>query len=491
VALLSLATMIAANAMPKRALIVCNQRGCSEHGSASRTEARRESHISIADINGTVIGGRPSGCPHEFCGCEASLYLFGKIRPELNLASNWIRKFPRTSPAPGMAAAREGHVMVLMKHVSGNDWLVHDGNSGHHLTREHVRSIRGYVIVDPQETMFAKRVKPAPEKKAEPPKQVAAAAPIPLPRKRVGAVAMQQMASPAPKQVADASPAPLPRKRTGAAAIQELAALQIKHTSFPREWMAAVPLEEVPAIPLEHVATVRVDRMAITRKHLPDAPVEHTASITPKQTPALPANRVPMPRMRLASVTPEPKTGAKTVAAIPADRVPMPRVRTAAIAPTQVAAIPAGRVPLPRNRVAPRAPMQVAAIPAERVPLPRERTVSVASVKTLPPRTRVADIQPKPEITPPAESEPLAYDRVADVHLKQAAAAIVVKEPERQDRMVAVPVATAPEQASRHVRTRHARVHEQSIVDRAAGALQDAFGFVKRMLQPKKHHRHS
>ena len=96
-----------------------------------------------------IIGHRPSGCPHRFCGCEASLYKFGKIIADLNLASNWIRKFPRTVAAPGMAAARSGHVMILMSHVSGSDWLVHDGNSGGGLTREHVRSISGYVIVDP------------------------------------------------------------------------------------------------------------------------------------------------------------------------------------------------------------------------------------------------------------------------------------------------------------------------------------------------------
>jgi hypothetical protein len=96
-----------------------------------------------------VIGHRPSGCPHRFCGCEASLYKFGKIIPDLNLASNWIRRFPRTVAGPGMAAARSGHVMILISHVSGSDWLVHDGNSGGGLTREHVRSIRGYVTVDP------------------------------------------------------------------------------------------------------------------------------------------------------------------------------------------------------------------------------------------------------------------------------------------------------------------------------------------------------
>jgi hypothetical protein len=127
--------------------IACDERGCSDRAAAARAEAR-----PVADANGNiaVIGGRPAGCPHRFCGCEASRYLFGEIRPDLNLASNWIRKFPRTAPAPGMAAARSGHVMILLSHVGGNDWLVHDGNSGGGLTRRHVRSIGGYVIVDPQ-----------------------------------------------------------------------------------------------------------------------------------------------------------------------------------------------------------------------------------------------------------------------------------------------------------------------------------------------------
>ena len=106
--------------------------------------------LSLGSAEGEhVIGGRPAGCPHRFCGCEASRYKFGKIIADLNLASNWIRRFPRTMAAPGMAAARSGHVMILMSHVGGSDWLVHDGNSGGGLTREHVRSIRGYTIVDP------------------------------------------------------------------------------------------------------------------------------------------------------------------------------------------------------------------------------------------------------------------------------------------------------------------------------------------------------
>lgn len=112
-------------------------------GSARPVYERRASYGT-----GQVIGGRPAGCPHAFCGCGASLYLFGKIVPHLNLAANWLR-FPRTSPAPRMAAARRGHVMVLVEHKGGDQWLVHDSNSGGHRTRLHVRSLRGYVVVNP------------------------------------------------------------------------------------------------------------------------------------------------------------------------------------------------------------------------------------------------------------------------------------------------------------------------------------------------------
>lgn len=95
-----------------------------------------------------VIGGRPSGCPARFCGCGASLHLFGRIIPGLNLAANWLR-FPRAAPAPKMVAARRGHVFVLERHIAGNTWLVHDSNSGGRRTRIHPRSISGYVIVNP------------------------------------------------------------------------------------------------------------------------------------------------------------------------------------------------------------------------------------------------------------------------------------------------------------------------------------------------------
>jgi len=158
-AIFAIAATTTANAQHRRthhqraAVIVCDERGCSDQTRARNSQARAEtsyaSYAMDANGNSAVIGGRPAGCPRNFCGCEASRYLFGEIRAELNLASNWIRKFPRTSPAPGMAAARSGHVMILMSHVGGNDWLVHDGNSGGGLTRQHVRSISGYVVVDP------------------------------------------------------------------------------------------------------------------------------------------------------------------------------------------------------------------------------------------------------------------------------------------------------------------------------------------------------
>jgi hypothetical protein len=129
--------------------IVCDDRGCSDLANADRAAIQ---HVTDANDNGAIVGGRPAGCPHSFCGCEASRYVFGHIRPELNLASNWSRKFPRSSPASGMAAVRNHHVMVLVRHVGGNDWLVHDGNSGAGLTRDHVRSISGFAIVNPNGT---------------------------------------------------------------------------------------------------------------------------------------------------------------------------------------------------------------------------------------------------------------------------------------------------------------------------------------------------
>lgn len=111
---------------------------------------------SMAPVAGDerIISSRPSGCPRAYCGCEASLFRFGRIIPQLNLASNW-RRFPRAAPGPGMAAVRSGHVMILQQYVGGDIWYVHDGNSGGRATREYPRSIAGYTIVDPGSASIA------------------------------------------------------------------------------------------------------------------------------------------------------------------------------------------------------------------------------------------------------------------------------------------------------------------------------------------------
>lgn len=98
---------------------------------------------------GNVIGLRPSGCPHRFCACALSLNIFGRVIPHLNLAANWLRSFPRATPAPGMVAARSGHAFKLLSHVEGSRWQVWDANSGGGRIRVHERSIVGYRIVNP------------------------------------------------------------------------------------------------------------------------------------------------------------------------------------------------------------------------------------------------------------------------------------------------------------------------------------------------------
>lgn len=141
----------AASAAP----VTCDQRGCSDWKGAKQVQTRHARRSIDGNGNAVVIGRRPPGCPKRFCGCFASLEVFGTIKPHLNLAKNWLQ-FPRTSPAPGMVAARPGHVFVLMSHVKGNQWLVKDGNSGGGLTRQHIRSISGFRIVNPHGSYAAR-----------------------------------------------------------------------------------------------------------------------------------------------------------------------------------------------------------------------------------------------------------------------------------------------------------------------------------------------
>ena len=101
------------------------------------------------------IQPHPAGCPRRaFCGCGASVKVFGESRRDLWLARAWYR-FPRTSPASGMVAVRRHHVFVLLSPVSGSTWLVYDANSGRRQTRVHHRSIAGWTIVNPHGSRLA------------------------------------------------------------------------------------------------------------------------------------------------------------------------------------------------------------------------------------------------------------------------------------------------------------------------------------------------
>ena len=130
-----------------------------ERAHGASLQAYRSTQMTVTDAGNTatmisvtgdrVIGGRPAGCPSSFCGCGAAIRVFGRIVPELNLASNWLR-FPRTAPAPGMVAARHGHVFVLEQPLGGDMWMAYDANSGGHATRMHARSLRGYTVVNPR-----------------------------------------------------------------------------------------------------------------------------------------------------------------------------------------------------------------------------------------------------------------------------------------------------------------------------------------------------
>ena len=147
-----------ANSQP---VITCNKFGCSDwrthrHRALTSSVRRHRIRRNVArvDANGntvTIIGGRPAGCPHAYCGCGLRKYL-GLSDKRLNLAWNWARLFPRTHARAGAAAVRRHHVMLLVRHVSGSRWIVRDYNSGKSLSRIHERDLRGYIFVDPRAT---------------------------------------------------------------------------------------------------------------------------------------------------------------------------------------------------------------------------------------------------------------------------------------------------------------------------------------------------
>src|SRR3954465_8275017 len=118
---------------------------------------------SSSQTVGEVAGSRSQACINPAtrgkltCGCELSLKLFGKIVPDLMLASNWRKSFAPTSPGNGAVAVRPGHVLLVMDHVGGSIYRVWDPNSGGGQTRIHERNLAGWSFVDPNSSRMTMR----------------------------------------------------------------------------------------------------------------------------------------------------------------------------------------------------------------------------------------------------------------------------------------------------------------------------------------------
>jgi hypothetical protein len=127
---------------------------------SANSEARAEqqtSHVSraarperhIMNYAGEIVE-HPAGCPRSlFCGCGASVHVFGHPVRSLYLVSNWYQ-FPRTAPAPGMAVLfGRQHVAIIEEYHADNTATLYDANSGGGLTRVHRVKIAGLTVVDP------------------------------------------------------------------------------------------------------------------------------------------------------------------------------------------------------------------------------------------------------------------------------------------------------------------------------------------------------
>lgn len=90
----------------------------------------------------TVIGGRPAGCPRQYCGCGAARYL-GLSDPRLNLAWNWTKYYHGPTPV----AVWHHHIAIIERMTGPSTAILRDYNSGHGLSRIHERSIAGARIV--------------------------------------------------------------------------------------------------------------------------------------------------------------------------------------------------------------------------------------------------------------------------------------------------------------------------------------------------------
>ena len=92
--------------------------------------------------NEQIIGGRPSGCPHAYCGCGARKHL-GIDDVRLNLASNWRHLYHGSQ----MVAVWNHHIAIVEQMLGNGMAVLRDYNSGSGLSRIHERSIAGATLV--------------------------------------------------------------------------------------------------------------------------------------------------------------------------------------------------------------------------------------------------------------------------------------------------------------------------------------------------------
>lgn len=128
----------------------CGDRYCQFKSTSPDSYFRRSRHGARVTYGDGSVVGHPSGCPSRaFCGCGASVEVFGRPVRELFLAANWF-KFPPAQAAPGMVAVRRGHVFVIRQVLGDGMVLAYDANSGGHRTRVHPRSLAGYSVRNPR-----------------------------------------------------------------------------------------------------------------------------------------------------------------------------------------------------------------------------------------------------------------------------------------------------------------------------------------------------
>jgi hypothetical protein len=103
---------------------------------------QRTSGLARGYEGGTVIGGRPAGCPRQYCGCGAMRDL-GLSDKRLWKAWNWTKFYHGPTPV----AVWPHHIAIIERMTGPHTAILRDYNSGRGLSRIHERSIAGARIV--------------------------------------------------------------------------------------------------------------------------------------------------------------------------------------------------------------------------------------------------------------------------------------------------------------------------------------------------------